>query len=162
MTKFVQHLLDRRMDPAWRADVRRGDNPTTASYAYPRIARWWQIDAPEWDKTTKLLFAAAVAAHPTILHSPEGRGLGFLARHLQQRRIMASDTLEPRLLSVQNLDLRTAHRIFTQLMHAADDNGIHTNWEDIWRTYRYWDQPDETQRRHTRRRLLDEFFGALP
>lgn len=156
---YPHWVVHAREDAATRAALRAGGIDSMAYRAYPYLAQYWaEVD---YLREPLLLHAAAAAAHPNVRQTDNGGGIGRLADRLVQNG-MSKVTAGSRLMSVQQMPLRNAHRVFFSLLHMADGQHLPLHWVRLYVTYRLWDHPVRATRLGARRRVLEEFYGQPP
>jgi CRISPR type I-E-associated protein CasB/Cse2 len=156
---YTDWLLTARQHPTTRSALRRADIDATADRAYRYLARFW--NGTPWLRQPILLHAATTATH---LNSPQraGASVGAVAASLVQAGVMSSNTLAARLLAVQRMDLRVAHRHMAGILHAAAAQAMAVDWVDLYTVYRNWDHTNIDFRRRQRRVLLEQFHARIP
>jgi CRISPR type I-E-associated protein CasB/Cse2 len=153
---FPGWLLAVRGSTHIRSDLRKAAHPALEQYAYRHLCRWW-ADKP-YLKEPVLLVASAAAENHRLTQGPTS--IGRLARRLTFGADgMSADGVEARLVAVQRMDLRHAHRLVSALLWAADGRGLQLDWFQLWATYRSWDDPDIQTQRNIRRKLITDFHA---
>jgi CRISPR type I-E-associated protein CasB/Cse2 len=156
-SEYVQWLLQRiGENSAVRSTLAKGDNPSREGLAesilLPR-AGGWNIDA-------RRLHAALIAQHPSIRDSSEySDRLGGALRKVSGS-IVASDSIEQRILLLQGMPLVRAHKVIRSLLSAASSAGrtVDLNVESLLWTYLTWDK--KSPQFPARREILRDFYTA--
>lgn len=150
-------VIRSREDPAIRSALRAGGIDSMAHRAYPYLARYW--DGAPYLREPLLLHGSAAGGFLQVGQAKNAGGIGQLTNRLSQLGLLSPTTASARLLSVQQMPLRNAHRVFFSLLHFADGNRIRTDWAALYGSYRQWDHPNRTIRLRTRRQILEEFYS---
>ncbi len=158
--QYPYWVIKVRSEPAVRSALRAGGIDSMAYRAYPYLSRYW--DEASYLREPLLLHAAAAASHLQVAQSDRGGGIGRLTARLAGQGFMSETTASARLLSVQQMPLRNAHRVVFSLLHFADGHGVAINWVDLYKTYRQWEHPVRDVRLRARRNLLEEFYRQPP
>jgi hypothetical protein len=155
---FPGWLLAVRGSTDIRSDLRKAAHPALEQYAYRHLCRWW-ADKP-YLKDPVLLMASAAAENHRLAQGPTS--IGRLARRLTfGPGGMSAEGVEARLVAVQRMNLRHAHRLTSALLFAADGRGLQLDWFQLWDTYSSWDKPDIQSQRKVRRKLITDFHAQL-
>jgi CRISPR type I-E-associated protein CasB/Cse2 len=152
---LVNHLLSLRSAPAARAALRRALSPTTEHYAYPYLARWWQ--GRGWARRPTLVLGGLMGAFPGIEHRDKVP-LGRLASSLSTNGTLEHSGIERKLVAAQHATLERLVPTLRLIFAAAERSAVAVDWDDVWRTVRYWDHPIPAVRNRTRRALLERFY----
>ncbi len=153
--QYPYWVIRAREDAATRSALRAGGIDSMAYRAYPYLAKYW--DGARYLQQPILLHAAAAASHLQVAQSDNGGGIGRLTSRLTQQDLISETTASARLLSVQQMPLRNAHRVFFSLLRFADGQRIPIDWVELYWTYRQWAHPVRDVRLRARRQILEAF-----
>lgn len=155
-TALVKRVLALREDSSARAALRRGGIASSAHYAYPYLASWW-VNTPA-QRAPVLLFAALCADNPRLKDGSES--LGSALFRLGRSGQIQAESLERRMRSWQNAALPQLGAGLRPVLGMLAASNIAVSWDDVYWTLSRWDARDPTQRRNTRRKLLEHYYAS--
>ena len=151
---YAQWLQGAVGNGAMRNQLRHADDPRYYAQYYPLLARW-SGSSSEARKNAVHLVAAAIA-QSGIKHDSEV-SLGKALR--KAGRKISEESAEARISAAYSQPLERAHKLLMPMLRIAANNNIKVDFENLIRSYLYWDL-SPTASGSSRRRLLEAYYST--